>query len=280
MAGSFAIYQSMWAMEELPWRGKREWSLEEQVARIAAAGFDGIALDDDHAQLARAVALAADHGLGWCASVFPNTSDELRRSLDVVVPLGPTYVNLQPDVRPLTVAETVPILAEWLEIGSDCPCPVSVETHRDRATTDLFVTLQLLDAMPQLQLTADLSHFVVGREFPWPLRPVDHEQIGRILDRSAFFHGRVASREQVQISVEFPQNAQWVGLFLDWWDEGFRRWRTRAAPGDVCVFTVELGPPWYAITGADGHELCDRWEEAVLLKDEVRRRWTAIAEGV
>ena len=277
MADAFAIYQSMWAMEELPWRQDREWSLEEQIDHIAEAGFDGIALDDDHPRLAAAVQLAADRGLGWCASVFPSTSGELQRSLDTVVPLGPTYINLQPDVRPQTVDETVPILVEWLTLAADCPCPVSVETHRDRATTDLFVTLQLLEAIPALSLTADLSHFVVGREFPWPLRPVDHEQIERILDRSSFFHGRVASREQVQISIAFPQNAPWVGLFLDWWDEGFRRWRSRSSAGDVCVFTVELGPPWYAITGADGHELCDRWTEAVRLKDVVRSRWEAIA---
>ena len=39
---------------------------------------------------------------------------------------------------------------------------------------------------------------------------------------------------------------------------------------------TELGPPWYAITGADGRELSDRWEEAVFLKDQVREIWARV----
>lgn len=279
MPGSFAIYQSIWAMEELPWREPRKWSLEEQIDRIAAAGFEGIALDDDHPRLADAVRLAGELGLAWCASVFPSSIDELAQSLETVLPLAPSYVNLQPDFRPATVPEAVPMFLEWLRLAAGAGCPVRVETHRDRATTDLMFTLQLLDALPQMQLTADLSHFLVGREFPWPVRAEDHALIERVLDRSSAFHGRVASREQVQISIGFPQNAQWLDLFLGWWDEGFRRWRSRAQPGETLIFTVELGPPWYAITGADGEELCDRWQEATALKDLVDERWTRIEQS-
>jgi hypothetical protein len=35
----------------------------------------------------------------------------------------------------------------------------------------------------------------------------------------------------------------------------------------------ELLQPWYAITGADGKELSDRWEEALQLKELVRDVW-------
>ena len=37
---------------------------------------------------------------------------------------------------------------------------------------------------------------------------------------------------------------------------------------------TELGPPgWYAMTGSDGNELSDRWEEALQLRSLVVDRW-------
>lgn len=103
-----------------------------------------------------------------------------------------------------------------------------VETHRDRMTTDLLFTLQLLDCFPDLRLTADLSHYLVGREFAWPVDDTNHALIHRILDSAWGILGRIASREQVQISLGFPQHQGWVGLFEQWWEYGIRSWKKRA----------------------------------------------------
>jgi hypothetical protein len=131
-----------------------------------------------------------------------------------------------------------------------------------------------------MRLTADLSHAVVGREFRWPVSEEDHELIGRILERAWAFHGRVASREQVQIQISYPHHRQWLDLFLGWWEQGFRSWCDRAPDDAELTFTTELGPPdWYAISGPDGDEMSDRWQEALQLKDEVTRVWERVAGG-
>lgn len=41
------------------------------------------------------------------------------------------------------------------------------------------------------------------------------------------------------------------------------------------IFLTELGPPEYAITGPDGFELSDRWEEALKIKGWVEEIWAA-----
>lgn len=53
--------------------------------------------------------------------------------------------------------------------------------------------------------------------------------IQRILRNAEAFHGRVASRKQVQIEISFPHHRPWVDLFLDWWSYGLRNWRSRRA---------------------------------------------------
>ena len=56
-------------------------------------------------------------------------------------------------------------------------------------------------------------------------------------------------------------------------DADFASWQERAAPEEDCIFLCELGPRDYAITGANGEELSDRWSEALLLKEWAARCW-------
>ena len=55
-------------------------------------------------------------------------------------------------------------------------------------------------------------------------------------------------------------------------------WRKRARPDAVLTFLCELGPPPYAITGPDGTELSDRWQDALKMKDMVRALWQRIVD--
>ena len=274
----------MWAMDGLPWRGEQPWSLEAGLDQIAAAGFVGILVSATDAQLARRTAAAAiDRGLRIAFSGFPTSVEGLRPILSTIDAVDTTHVdhlNLQPNVRPRTVRECLPYLHGWHELAAEAGIPTYVETHRDRMTTDLHFTLDLLDAMSELQLTADLSHYLLGREFAWPIDEANHELIRSVLRRSRAFHARVATREQIQIQVSFAHHRPWVDLFASWWEWGLRHLRATLDPEATIVFTIELGPPsWYAITGRDGSELSDRWAESLMLKELVTEIWSRVATG-
>ena len=256
-----------------------ERTLEANVEMIRAANFAGVSADYRNRDFVRRLnALLKPHGMRAEGQCFPRTVDELKPVLDIATEFGAHHLDIQPDVRPRRLHECIPLLEGWRRLSEEVDFPVYIETHRDRMTTDLYFTLDLLDCFPDLKLLADLSHFLVGREFAWPVSDENHAMIHRILDNSWAFHGRVASREQVQIEIAFPHHQMWFDLFLGWWEYGFRSWRKRAGPNDDLAFTCELGPKPYAITGPDGNDTTDRWAEALLMKEKVERLWTKSAQ--
>jgi hypothetical protein len=270
------VYQSLWAMERRRPDGL-EWSLQQKLEMIRDAGFDGAGVRFFDYQYAKEVTdFLRAHDMTWQAQCYPKSVDDLKPIIEHVKELGADHINLQPDVRPYRLQECIPYIEGWRRLAHDAAIPVHIETHRDRMTTDLFFTLHLLDCFPDMRLTADISHYVVGREFAWPVSEENHGLMHRILDHAWGFHGRVASREQVQIQISFAHHKDWVDLFLGWWEYGFRSWRRRAPNDATLTFLCELGPREYAMTGPDGYELSDRWEEAKMMMSMIRALWARL----
>ncbi len=274
---TLSVFQSLWAMERRS-AIQQELTLEESIERIAGAGFDGVSAHwHDRGYVRRLHSILKSHGLKAEGQCFPKSVDDLKPVLENAAEYDVAHICLQPDVRLRRIEDCLPLLEGWQRLSEEAKIPVYVETHRDRMTTDLFFTLDLLDQFPSLRLLGDLSHFLVGREFAWPISAENHGMIHRILDSSWSFHGRVASREQVQIEISFPHHQPWLDLFMDWWEYGFRSWRRRAGSDDTLVFTCELGPKPYAITGRDGEDTTNRWEEALVLRERIKELWARTA---
>jgi hypothetical protein len=264
------VYQALWAMTGAP--------VPDSFDRVAAAGFDGMAIDLGALTLEQGRATVPEFrrtGLAGLLTAFPKSIEDLRPALHLAKDIGAPFVNIVGQVMPLRVAEMAGAIRAWLRVAGEEGVAVQFETHRNCITNDLFSTLLLLDEIPEMVLSADLSHYVVDREMPCPPPPVLQGYIERVLDRSGSFQGRVAARGQIQVALGFPQNAKWLRLFLQWWEYGLRSFASRA-PGQDAVFLCELGPPDYAITAADGRELSDRWAEAMALRDHAREIWSRV----
>ena len=274
------VFQSLWAME-LRHPRKPERSKEDSFAMVAEAGYAGLCVDPALPEIddtARLKSYFERYNLKCMMNVFPHELGELRPLLELAGELDAVLVNIIGGVMPIDVADAVPVVHRWMDEAADFNMPVLFETHRDGLLNDLYYTLQLMDAVPDMRLCADLSHFVVDRELRLPLRPEDRSYFEKVLDRSDCFQGRIASREQIQIQIEFPQHRQWVELFRAWWTDGMRRWRQRMSNDATLVFLCELGPPGYAITDANGEELSDRWHEAGIIRRWVEDIWRELSE--
>lgn len=276
------IYQSLWAMElRSPIRAER--TTDENFAIVAEAGFDGMCIDlaaEEISEFRHLKPCFEKHELGCMVNAFPGTAGELEPILRLATDFNACMTNVIGGVMPVTVGEVVPVIYHWMEDAEKVGMQLLFETHRDSTLNDLFYTLQLIEAVPEMRLCADLSHFVIDREFRAPIPAVDQGYIDRILERSDCFQGRIAGREQIQLQIDFPQHQEWVKIFRSWWKKGMRLWRQRNNNDATLRFLCELGPPPYAMTDGNRLELSDRWDEAVQIKAWVENIWAELAAEV
>lgn len=277
---SLLVFQSLWATE-LRRPGVPERPVAERFERVREAGFDGMAIDLGALDIAEARAIVPDFartGLKGLLTAFPRSIEELRPALHLAKDIGSPFVIVVGQVMPLAVADMVPVIRAWLDVARQEGVPLQFETHRNCITNDLFATLLMLDAIPEMRLSADLSHYVVDREMMQPITPDYQAQVSRILARADSFQGRVANRCQVQLPLHFPQHQVWIETFRDWWRRGFAAWQARHGAAPDCIFLCELGPRDYAITDVNGQELSDRWEEALVLRRWAQDDWAAVSQ--
>jgi len=277
MSQKLEVFQSLWAMEQRR-PGVPERPMEENFRLAAAAGYHGLCIDPAVHEIEdcrKLRPLYREYGLECMVNAFPAAVDELAPLLDLALELDARLVNVIGQVMPLQVEEGVALVLRWMRDAERVGLPLLFETHRDCTLNDLYYTLQLMDAVPEMRLCADLSHYVIDREMRLPLNERDRAFMHRILKHSDCFQGRVANREQIQVQIDFPQHQAWVQQFKDWWRDGIDLWRDRSHEDATLIFLCELGPPPYAMTDANQQELSDRWQEALQIRRWVEEIWAA-----
>ncbi len=274
-------YQSLWASEHRT-PGVPERPYEVRFDEVKAAGFDGLSVDLGAMPLEEARAVIPQYartGLRGLVTAFPRSIEDIRPAIAFAKAINAPFVIVVGLVMPVTIAGMIPVIRAWLAIAEAEGMPLHFETHRHCITNDLFIALQLLDAIPEMEMSADLSHYAVDRELYLPLSPTLKSQFNRVLERSASFQGRVSTGQQIQVPINFAQHAKWLALYTGWWTDGFRHWRARKPESEDAVFLCELGPRDYAMTDSEGRELSDRWAEAQQLRALALDCWAASAQG-
>ena len=126
----------------------------------------------------------------------------------------------------------------------------SYETHRGRSLSTPAVGLQLMERLPELRLTADLSHWVLVSERLFT-HPIEREWMQRVVARVDHTHARAGYTQHPQIP-----HPSWAGFDKEsaWFDEWWQRiWDESAKAGKRTItLTPEIGPVPYTMTKKDG----------------------------
>ncbi|WP_067669727.1 sugar phosphate isomerase/epimerase family protein [Nocardia miyunensis] len=284
MTVALEIYNSLWAMEDLPYRGE-PWTLGEQLDRLAAAGFDGAAVDLGARRRPEAAALAPllrERGLGALVFAFVSSDVDLDAALRYAECIGAYRMVVCGCIfgEDAAVAGAV---HRWFRRCAEAGVAMQLETHRNTLTDDMRRTTRLLGELDeQVRLAIDLSHYVCGSEFPVPPTAEIEGHLERLFARAESVQGRIATRCQVQIPLGFPQHREWEALFEQWWVRAFDailERRASTADSEPVLFCTELGTTPYAITDRDGRELSDRWADTLTLRERAMAAYAAAHLG-
>ena len=270
------LYQSMWAMEDLPWQGT-PWTLSEQMAKIAEAGYAGVGVDLGARRTPRATDIApliAAHGLRGCVLVFASSDEDVQEAIRYAKIVDADWIICCARIFGFDAPRLAHLIGTWHRMCADAGIEMQLETHRNTVTNDLRFTCVLLEHLDEsVELAADLSHYVCAHEIPEAPDPEYDALLATILDRSGSLQGRIATRAQIQVPLGHPMARAWEPRFREWWTTGFAS-LLRRHPDRPARFVTELGTTPYAITDAHGAQVSDRWAESTALMD-----WAAAAFG-
>ena len=211
------FFRSVWGLDDLP-------TMEARFARIKEGGFDGVevAVPDTVEECKRARESLDKLGLAVVAQQWQSrgrTPVEHKASFEKLYEralfLKPLYLNSHTGCDHFTLDENLSIFDHATALAVERGLPVFHETHRGRALFSAPQTLQILDARPELRLTADFSHWCCVHE---SLLEDQEERVERAARSSYAIHARVGHAEGPQITD--PRDPLWeknLAAHLGWW---------------------------------------------------------------
>jgi sugar phosphate isomerase/epimerase len=247
------------------------------VADVKADGYAAMEVSYFHIR-AETVGAVKKNGLALIVQRACESVEDLVGALVSAKRHGALLVNVHAGNPHLSHEECVALVNGMIDAAEEHGMRLLFETHRGRITQDLYRTLRLVEAVPRMRLTMDVSHYILCEEQPGPTEQL-MPYLRPLFDRVEMMHGRVCSGEQIQVDIG-DGSGELAQLYKSFWTEVMRAWRKRSAPGSVFVFTPELGPPAYAITDSAGKEISTRWEQSKVIRQLGEEAWKASAVAV
>jgi hypothetical protein len=280
---------------------KCDWGMEHlgdaatRLRAYASAGYDGVEasfVDLDSGELRE---LLRELGLDHVAMIFARDAKEFREQLNRVRKLDPILVNCHAGRDHHSFERGLSLFRTITDMAHDAlGCEIVFETHRQTLLYAPWTTSRYLDALPELRLTADFSHFTCVSEtdmetlsYAVPdstandrfkvekrLDPELAAFLGAAIHASHHIHARVGWSHGPQVSDPTTgAGLQWTERFEGWWDRIIENCLKEGRR--FLTINPEFGPPPYAPAHpSTGVAFVDPWDACLWMTARFRDRWT------
>lgn len=252
------MYKTLWGMTG---------PLEEQIERIAAAGYAGVEwLVPEPEEAATFRKLLEAYELDYIPMIFTDQDHKasFRDRLSRAAEWGPTKVNSHSAKDWMSFDQQRDFFDYALKVEQEIGVKVAHETHRSRATYSAWSTAALLREFPEMRITADFSHWVVVSE---SLLEDQMDFVRLAMERAIHIHARVGFRHGPQVpDPSAPEYEEELRTHVAWWDEICRLHAERGE--SIVTIDPEFGPPAYMHTLPHTKQpLADLWSVCLWMKD-------------
>ena len=256
--------------------GKSKWEmwddpLEAFLKRVKTSGFEATeiylgSLRESPADIAR---LHAAYGLRLIGQIltqgqsYAEHIQSLESQFEFAAQCEVAFINSHMGRDIFRFEENLQIFERVVHLSQDSGIRILIETHRGRPTYSAIETRKYLEAMPDLRLTADFSHWMVVHESDLGDQRANVELA---ITRADYVHARVGYAEGPQIPD--PRAPEWeyaVKRHLQLWQDIIDQ--HKRDDKDSLYITPEFGPPAYMHTAPFTNQpVGDVWEQNVYMK--------------
>ncbi len=266
---------NLWTFTDLPSR-ECPWTLDEQLARVADAGFDAVSCAVGDPALPR---LLDQHGLRFGGAFDASEVEQFAPAIRANLAIGDGPMNCQLANHDTPTDEAVRLTVSLMEEADRQEAYVHLETHRNTCTETPEKTTAIIEGVRkatgrQPLINFDFSHPAIVKH----LAP--DEFATRLFDdippfqQSRLWHVRPFNGSHCQVPVTdgrggFSSAYRDVQPFIR---TGLRHWLAGPRPGNELWVVPELGP-----VGEYGLDCFPNvWEDAIVLGDDIRHLWTGL----
>ncbi len=263
---------NLWTLTNHP-SAAAQWSLKQKFQAVQDAGFDGV----NWAANPEVAGLLKEFGFQFSGGFDCSRESQFEPLIRAQMEAGAATINVQLANHDTPVDEAIRLTLLLMEEADRQKANVHLEAHRDTCTETPEKAYAIADGFQKaagklLRMNLDYSHFAVVKH----LAAADFSR--RLLDRPDLLqngnltHLRPFNGHHCQVPVTDGRGRLTPELkdYLAFVEDVFRCWLAGPRPYNELWVVPELGP---VSSGYGISTWPPPWEDALVLKDELRKVW-------
>lgn len=255
-------------------------SMDEYLSQVKKEGYDGIEIwwpmekkgQDELFTGLKKYQLEVGFLCGAGQNNWKEHFDSFKKMIDEAVGntfQKPLYINCHSGRDHFSFEKNKAFIDYTSQVAKQSGLIICHETHRARILYSAPVTRQFIEAIPELRITFDVSHWCNVHE---SMLQDQQETMELTLSRVDHIHARIGHPEGPQVND--PRAPEWestVKAHLSWWDKIAEQ---KKRNGQRLTILTEFGPPDYMPSlPYTKQPLGDQWAINVYMMQLLRKRY-------